>query len=37
MMKMNVLQYSIVDGVRRIINDGRGETKERMIEFMERY
>jgi len=26
----------MVDRVRRIINDGRGETKERMIKFMER-
>jgi len=32
-MKMNVPQYSMIDGVRRIINDGRGEIKERTIEF----
>jgi len=32
-MKMNVPQYSMINGVRRIINDGRGEIKERMIEF----
>jgi len=32
MIKMNVLQYSI-DGVRRIINNRRGEIKERIIKF----
>jgi len=32
-MKMNVPQYSMIDGVGRIINDGRGEIKERTIEF----
>ena len=30
-MKMNVLQYSMIDGVRRIINNRRGEIKERII------
>jgi len=30
-IKMNVLQYSMIDGVRRIINNRRGEIKERII------
>ena len=33
-MKMNVLQYLMIDRVRKIINNRRGEIKERMIEFM---
>ena len=33
MMKMNVSQYSMIDGVGRIINDGRGEIKEKTIKF----
>jgi len=35
-MRMNVLQYSMIDGVRRIINNRRGEIKERTIKFTER-
>jgi len=36
-MKISVPQYLMVNGVGRIINDGRGETKERTIEFMGRH
>ena len=35
-MKMNILQYLIIDGVRRIINNGRGEIKEKTIKFTKR-
>jgi len=35
-MKMNIPQYSIIDRVRRIINDRRGKKKEKTIKFMER-
>jgi len=35
-IKMNILQYLMIDEVRRIINNRRGEIKERMIEFMEK-
>jgi len=37
MMKINILQYLIVDRIGRIINNVRGETKEKMIEFIEKY
>ena len=35
MMKMNVLQY-LIDRVRRVINNRRGEIKERTIKFTKR-
>ncbi len=31
--KINIPQFLMVDGVGRIINKGRGEMKERLVEF----